>query len=186
MSYTVYNKPKNKGPRILAVILLLCAVNFIFWLYKNGGGSLSNGVTQLASDSAIDNVPEGVEIADETDTPAEIDIKMKGTCYHYKQLDKAEKQVYQYLYQGFKGYESKIKIIPTEQDSCHRALYAFRMDHPEFFWAENMNLWSSSDTGLVESFSVTVPKDAKTTKKQLQDIADQILSGAPEDDYGKV
>ena len=186
MSYQVYNKPKNKGPRVLVTILILCVLNFILWLYRSGGGDLTAGMSQLTTQSSLDRQDTNIGETAVTEAPEKLYIKMKGTCYHYNQLNDAEKQVYQYLYQGFKEYESEIKIIPTDQDVCKRASYAFRLDHPEFFWAEDMTLWSSVGSNIVDRFTVTVPKDAKETKKRLKKIAEDILSGAPEDDYEKV
>ncbi len=170
---------KNKRI-IVPVLVFLCVI-----------GTVGCSFSQKANIPKLEDVKnEALDFANDNlakeEAPEEIDIKMKGTCYHYDQLNDDEKRVYQYLYQGCKEYAPEIKIESVNGTSFERALYAFRADHPEFFWAQDEVTFMTNSREMVEKVLLKVPTDAKEKKKLLQNTADEILEGAPKGKYKKV
>ncbi|MCR5204823.1 MAG: hypothetical protein K6E47_07180 [Lachnospiraceae bacterium] len=109
-----------------------------------------------------------------------------GSCYHYSQLNETEQKIYRELYRGCLDYESQINVTPVNMDTCEKVVYAFRYDHPEFFWIMDTITTTSSSSGLVIRVEFSVPADAKSKTGLMEKAADSVLKNIPEKEYDKV
>ena len=153
---------ENKGGLAVLVILILCVAGFFLWN--------NNADTETGSDM--------YSLIDEKD--------MEGTNYHYQQLSEDEKPVYRMLYQGCMEYKEDIGIKSIAEESARRVLFAFRYDHPEFYWVKDDATITSTLMNVSTKISFKVPADAETRNKKIEKKADSILKGAPAGAYEKV
>ncbi len=185
MSSNNNNSDKN-GLWLGLIILLVCVGGFIWWYFSNEDDpdrqKLSSFINEaLHGDS--DNIPidSDVDFAN-----GEYGIELSGTCYHYQQLSTGAKQVYKFIYRGCKDFQSQIPLSPASVDDCDRAIYAFRLDHPEYYWMRGSSVTVSYVNDEARSINCEVPRDAVEKMNRIESIADEVLKGAPKDEYGKV
>ena len=155
-----YKDPNNKGHILLILIVVSFLISFLWWYVK-----------YKKSESGYDNAY--IETA----------ITEGGSNYHYHQLTADEKRVYNTIYYCCLKYQSEMMITPVKREDFQRALFAFRMDHPEFYWM-NDSLSSYAIYGeIVNRISCNVPSDAEEKMEVLSKKADEILKDAPKDEY---
>ena len=154
MSYEIYDEPKKKWPTILFIVLAL-GIGLFILLYD----------------------PHKKTENSENDT------ELKGTCYHYQQLDDNEKKIYETLYTGCLNFKPEIAIPPAKLETCERVLCALRRDHPEFFWIINTATTTSFISGPVTKIAFTIPENVETKYSAMEQAADEIVKNAPKKEY---
>ena len=163
MPIIVYeDEPLKKRPSPFLIIALLLCLSIAIWWFTNGNPG--------SSEKEADSISED---------------ELKGTCYHYSQLENDEKAIYRAIYKCCTEFGSEISIVPISMEKCERAVCALRNDHPEFYWI-NAVTTTSDQNDLANNVSFIVPQDAKEKSEQLKIKADSILSTAPQDEYEKV
>ena len=174
---------KHRGGRIILVIVLFCVVGFVWWYMTHEDDPTRQKISDFINDIFNMDSPHAV---DAELLKQEGDIQLQGTGYHYEQLSAEAKQAYKFIYQGCTEFASEIRIPSTSSDECNRAIYALRTDHPEFFWIRGNTVSITYINGVAVSVTCTVPSDAEKKMKRIESIADEVLKGAPVDEYGKV
>ena len=155
---------ENKGWVTVLAIVMICVGSFIWWYNTQKEDSGLTG----------------------TETISVSEDDMEGTNYHYQQLSPDEKLTYRILYSGCTEYESDIPINPISEEASRRVLFAFRYDHPEFYWGKDDATITSTSLNVTNKISFTIPTDAKDKKKKLEDKAVSILKDAPVGEYEKI
>lgn len=153
---------KNIGKYILIIIIFLTVGYFIWW-----------NTTHISDDNYSDMI-----------SGLDSDIQMNGYCYHYRQLTDSQKHVYQMLYKSSLVYSGDVLINYTSEADCKRAMFAFRYDHPEFFWIGDGKYYKNE--GKVERITLEIPKDVETQKNAIDMVTEAVLKDAPNDPYEKV
>ena len=154
----------NKGGLAVLLVLLLCVAGYLLW---------SNTGKEDGPDGSVQE-----NIIEEKD--------MEGANYHYKQLTDDEKTVYRMIYQGCKEYKENIGIKSIAEESARRVLFAFRYDHPEFYWVKDDATITSTLSNISNKISFKVPADAESRNKKIEKKADEILSSSPSGEYEKI
>lgn len=180
MSYDPYNYNRSgkKGPKLILIILLFCVGSFVVWFVTQTDNPDRNKIADFLYDTF------GF-VSSDTRSGTSKNIELKGTCYYYQQLSEYEKEAYESLYQACEYGISEAKINPIVPEEFNRALYAFRYDHPEFFWTHE-EVRSTLMYGSVYSASCHVPPDAFDKMAEMDKKAEEILKAAPASDYDKV
>ncbi len=180
MSYDPYNYDRsgNKGPKLILIILLLCVGSFVVWFVTQTDNPDRNKIADFLYDTF------GFGSSD-TRSGTSKNIELKGTCYYYQQLSEYEKEAYESLYQACEYGISEAKINPIVPEEFNRALYAFRYDHPEFFWLQG-EVRTTLMYGSVYRANCLVPPDAFDKMAEMDKKAEEILKDAPKSDYDKV
>ena len=163
MAYN-YDRSGKKGKQIILIIVLMCGFSFVLWYNFFGRGS---GLSDNDPYPADDVVPEG-------------------TCYHYQLLTDDGKKIYRSLYKACKNYEAEIPIKPIEINEFDNVIYAFRHDHPEFFWLHGTSVKMTEIDGSVIRVSFDLPSDVSEKMAKLEKKAEEILKNAPQLAYDKV
>jgi len=179
MSYDqYYNRSGNKGPKIALIILLLCVLSFIIWYKTQTDDPDRNKVAEL-----IDNIFGSGSSNDQPATTGKLELK--GTCYYYQQLSAYERQAYESLYISCENGISETMINPILPEEFDRALFAFRLDHPEFFWLHGV-VNTTLLNGSVNKAYCAIPSDAADKMAKMDKKAEEVLKNAPQSDYDKV
>ncbi len=106
--------------------------------------------------------------------------------YYYQQLSHYQKENYLILRQKARHYHDTIHLAPDSHQGLLKTLDAFIMDNPDLYWltGSSYQLEENKDEAFI---SFKVPKEAKANYQTLQQLGDQIVALAPQqDDYQKV
>ncbi len=147
----------SKGTSILIIVVVITAMYFISWNIIHMG------------DKDYKDMLYGVDTG----------MDMEGYCFYYSQLIPAQKYVYQVLYRSCEKYQAEVLINDTSEADIKRAWYAFRCDHPEFFWIRDVVYWEDQENN-VKRISIDVPKDVRGQQKAVEEEAEQFLQNLPE------
>lgn len=186
MSSNGNNSDKN-GLWLGLIVLIVCVGGFIWWYFSNEDDpdrqKLSSYINEIFNNDPADNIPidSDVDFAN-----GKYGIELSGTCYHYQQLTEKEKQAYAFIYRGCKDFMPAIPVSSISVEECERAIYAFRIDHPEFFWFRESSVSMTYVNNVVNTITCRVPSDAVEKMNRVESIADEVLKDAPADEYGKV
>ena len=108
------------------------------------------------------------------------DSVFEGSGFYFNQLSADEKNVYSKIYNGSVNYESEITLDYISQETFYKTIYAVSYDNPDLFWI-NTNFTATTMNGYVTSVRFPMPDNAYEISRQLEDTADEIISGIPDD-----
>ena len=183
-----YDRTGSKGPKVILIILVLCVLSFVLWYATQTDDPDRNRIAELFDDVFGDGSQNLV--INEIPTPLPLYennvVFSDETQYYYQQLSDYEKETYDSLYMACKEYKDEVSIKPVKTEEFERALYAFRDDHPEFFWMQGSVVQTTLINGSVYKAAYNVPLNAESKMKELEKKAEEILRYAPKSDYEKV
>ena len=151
-------------------------------------------------DSAVKLKESEVEVEDisEAEEGEEISIDpsedaSRGYEFYFNLLNDNEKDIYRAMYTAFSNIESGNAIPTVDEDTMNRVANYIRMDHPEFFYANDLGYTHYTMGGqVVKTVLAVTYSDSRAAIKNQMDyidgVVDSVLATIPQgaDDYTKV
>lgn len=177
--------------RKTALLLIVCASSALLWAcsgstelpeeirqqlgLEDAGQQAADPVTQIPENSG-----DSAGYQQESLGQEELDQR-----YYYSLLDEESRQIYRELVQGIREGREVIVTHGSDPETVNNICTWVFMDYPEFFWCSG-TVETTSYTG-VSSYCEVRPEytctsgERETRRQQIEDAANQCLSGLPAD-----
>lgn len=103
----------------------------------------------------------------------------KDNCfkYHYEQLSKKEKKIYEQIYMGLSKHEKKIPVNEASDDTIYNIIELVSYDHPELYYYTGWKLYNEEKSELRVGY---LKGDMKDKEEQLKQTLAEVKARIPE------
>lgn len=153
-------------------------------LFADGSSAPASSLPEETASSATESEAEHTVSASKTPSSSD-------GCYTYyfQQLNTAEQDVYQKIYNCVSSREHSVTLDTTDTDAIHRIYRFVLCDHPELFWCigSSQSTVYTSQVDFMPDYSCSA-EEIKTRTDQIEQSVSECLSGLSADasDYEKV